>query len=91
MQARPETVPTLHLKSSGKETECQFADDAAFLSTTKTSAETVTVEYMMVTRDFGLSLSIPKTKAMAVGREVTSEDKTPSVGDDEIETVSFHT
>ena len=43
----------------------------------------------MVTRDFALSLSIPKTKAMAVGREVTSNDRTPlSIGDDEIETVN---
>ena len=41
----------------------------------------------------GLTLSIPKTKAMAVGREVTIEDRTPlSVGGEEIEkqSLSFH-
>ena len=43
---------------------------------------------MRVAGDFGLSLSIPKTKVMAVGRLVTEEDKQPlAVGDAEIESV----
>ena len=70
-------------------TECQFADDAAFLATTKSGAERATEKYMMVANDFGLTLSIPKTKSMPVGREVTPEDMTPLiVGGEEIESVS---
>ena len=42
--------------------ECQFADDAALLATTKRGAELATIEYMCVTADFGLTLSIPKTR-----------------------------
>ena len=68
--------------------ECQFADDAALLATTKRGAELAATEYMRVAGDFGLSLSIPKTKVMAVGRLVTEEDKQPlAVGDAEIESV----
>ena len=52
-----------------KISECQFADDAALLATTKRGAETATSEYIFVAKDFGLTLSIPKTKVMAVGRE----------------------
>ena len=40
-------------------------------------------------KDFGLTLSIPKTKVMAVGREVTTEDRMPLiVGGEEIESVT---
>ena len=69
-----------------KVNECQFADDAALLATTKRGAELITTEYMLVGKDFGLTLSIPKTKVMTVGREVTAEDITPlSVGEEAIE------
>ena len=72
-----------------KVNECQFADDAALLATTKRGAELITTEYMLVGKDFGLTLSIPKTKVMAVGREVTAEDRTPlSVGEEVIESVN---
>ena len=53
--------------------ECQFADDAALLATTRRGAEMATMQYMQVAKDFGLTLSIAKTKTMAVGREVTPE------------------
>ena len=44
---------------------------------------------MRVAKDFGLTLSIPKTKVMAVGREVTTEDRMPLiVGGEEIESVT---
>ena len=73
-----------------KVNECQFADDAALLATTKRGAELITTEYMLVGKDFGLTLSIPKTKVMAVGREVAAENRTPlSVGEEEIESVEF--
>lgn len=69
--------------------DCQFADDAALLATTKRGAEMATMEYMLVAKDFGLTPSIPKTKVMAVGREVTDEDRAPlRVGTEEIEAVS---
>ena len=72
-----------------KLTECQFADDAALLATTRRGAERATAEYMLVAGDFGLSLGIPKTKVMPVGREVTAEDKFPlCIGGEEIESVS---
>ena len=69
--------------------DCQFADDAALLATTKSGAERVTEEYMKVAHDFGLTLSVQKIKSMAVGREVTAEDQTPlNVCGEEIESVS---
>ena len=48
-------------------TECQFADDAALLATTRTGDVRALREYMQVAEDFGLTVSIPKTKIMAVG------------------------
>ena len=48
-----------------KITDCQFADDAALLATTKAGAERVTEEYMKVAQDFGLTLSIQKNKVHA--------------------------
>ena len=65
-----------------KITECQFADDAALLATTRDGAVRALREYMQVAEDFGLTVSIPKTKIMAVGREVTEEDRTPLHLDD---------
>ena len=73
--------------------ECQFADDAALLATTKRGAEMhmATSEYMRVAKDFGLTLSIPKNKGHGSRKrlEVTIEDRTPlSVGGEEIEAVT---
>ena len=58
-------------------TDCQYADDAALLSTTRLGAMRVVTEHMKTSQDFGLSLSIPKTKVMAAGREVCSKDCSP--------------
>ena len=45
-------------------------------------------EYLLVAKGFELTLSILKTKAMAVKREVTAEDKTPlRVGKEQMEVV----
>ena len=57
--------------------ECQFADDIALLATTRTAAETVTREYQASAMDFGLTVSIEKTKFMAVGWGVTDSDLEP--------------
>ena len=44
---------------------------------------------MFIAEDFVLTISIPKTKVMAVGREVTVEGRTSlSRGEDEIGSVS---
>lgn len=45
--------------------------------------------YIDVAVDFGLLVSIPKTKLMASGREATADDRAPIlVGDDQIESVT---
>ena len=66
--------------------ECQFADDATLLATTERGAELITTEYMLVAKDFGLTLSIPEMKVMAVGRAVIGEEL--CVGEEEIESVN---
>ena len=69
--------------------ECQFADDSALLATTRRGAKMATTQYMQVAKDFGLTLSIAKTKTMAVGREVTPEDRVPlNICQETIETVN---
>lgn len=68
--------------NESKVTECQFADDAALLATTRAGADRSLQEYMQVAEDFGLSVSIPKTKLMVTGREVTEEDRAPLYIDD---------
>ena len=55
--------------------ECLFADDDALLATTRSGAERAVQTYQQVSRSFGLSVSIPKTKYMATGREVIEDDK----------------
>ena len=43
-------------------TECQFADDMALLASTRMGAYKTTLTYMEVADDFGLTVSVPKTK-----------------------------
>ncbi len=49
-------------------TECQFADDGALLASTR--AEKAVRVYQQTSNDFGLTVSIPKTKLMVTGRIV---------------------
>ena len=58
-------------------TELQFADDAALLSTTRKGAEDAIDKYIEVAAEFGLIVSIPKTKLMVTGRQATADDRTP--------------
>ena len=58
-------------------TECQFADDAALLSSTRSGAERAAVEYQQTSSYFGLTVSIPKTKHMVTGRLVEESDCEP--------------
>ena len=58
-----------------KITECQFADDAALLSSSRSGAEKAAMQYQQINRDFGLTVSIPKTKHMITGRLVERNDR----------------
>ena len=60
-----------------KLTECQLADDAALLSSTRSGAERAAVKYERTSSDFGLTVSIPKTKHMVTGRLVEESDSEP--------------
>ena len=73
-------------------TELQFADDAALLAKTREGAENAIRMYMEVANDFGLSVSIPKTKLMVSGREARAEDSAPiPTGDEQVESVTEFT
>ncbi len=63
--------------SARKITECQFADDAALLASTRPGAERMALEYQQTSGDFGLTVSIPKTKHMETGRLVEESDQEP--------------
>ena len=63
--------------SEKKLTKCQLADDSALLSTTRSGAEAAVEEFQRVGSNFDLSVSIPKSKHMVVGREVMECDKNP--------------
>ena len=65
--------------SEQRVTECQFADDGAILASTRPGAEKAALVYQQTTRDFGLTVSIPKTKHMVTGRLVEEEDLAPIV------------
>ena len=57
--------------------ECLFADDGAIISATRPAAERAGLKYQAASTSFGLTVSIAKTKHMAVGREATESDKAP--------------
>ncbi len=57
-----------------KLTECLFADDGAILASTRLGAERAVTEFQSASKDFGLTVSIPKTKHMVTGREAAACD-----------------
>lgn len=67
--------------STTKLTELQFADDVALPSTTRQGAEDAMVKYIEVAAEFGLTVSIPKTKLMVTGRQATADDRAPILVD----------
>ena len=68
--------------------ECQFADDAALLATTRSGAEQAILTYIEVAKAFGLTVSLPKTKLMVTGFGIGGSDRAPiAVGDSEVECV----
>ncbi len=60
--------------------ECQFADDAAILASTREGAETAMRAFVNIASDFGLQVSFPKTKLMVAGREVKDTRHRPTPG-----------
>ena len=58
-------------------TECQFADDGALLAASRSGAERAVQEYQLVSKGFGLTVSIPTAKHMVTGREIITEYKAP--------------
>ena len=73
-------------------TECQFADDAALLSTTRVGPEQAIKSFIEVAGAFGLTVSLSKTKLMVAGHDVQEEEKTPiHLEDSEIEYVDSFT
>ena len=55
--------------------ECQFADNAALLATTRAGAEQALASYVAVAATYGLRVSLPKTELLVVGHDVKEEDK----------------
>ena len=69
-------------------TECQFADDAVALASTRQGAEVAIRTYIDVTEGFGLTVSLQKTKLLVTGHGIMSEDTAPiTVGEGVIECV----
>ena len=58
-------------------TDGAFADDAGLLAFTRTDAEVAMMEFLSTSSDFGLIVSIPKTKHIVAGREVEDCDRAP--------------
>ena len=52
--------------------ECQFADGTAVLVTTRHGAEQALLNYIKVARAFGMTVSLPKTKLIVTGYEISS-------------------
>ena len=57
--------------------ESQFADDTAIYTTKRDDIVSATTEIVRTDKDWGMTVSVDKTKGMAVGRNVADEDVTP--------------
>ena len=60
-------------------TESQFADDLALYAVTRTAFESASKSFVEVASYFGLTVSLPKTKGLAVGAAVSEVDVSPVV------------
>ena len=70
----------------GKLSELQFADDIAIFAQTKEKVVHVMSKLFEITSQWGLTISVPKTKALVVGGR-DEEDHFLSVGDRQLEIV----
>ena len=70
----------------------QFTDDMALYAGSRESLESVMEKLVLEASRWGLTVSIPKTKGMAVGDSLTDDDVAPlSVDTDGIEMVEYFT
>ena len=53
-------------------TESQFADDAAVYASTRAVFERATSEFVQAASEWGLTVSIQKTKGMIIGQQMTA-------------------
>ena len=60
----------------------EFADDVVLMASTRQAAEDVIRTYVDVTRAFGLTVCLQKTKFMVIGHGVMEEEKLPLTLDD---------
>ena len=60
----------------------EFADDVVLMASTRQGAEAVIRTYVDVTRAFGLTVTLQKTKFMVIGHGVMEEEKLPLALDD---------
>ena len=58
-------------------TESQFADDTAAYATTRSAFEQATGEFTHTVEDWGMTVSIDKTKEMVVGSHLEASDVAP--------------
>ena len=71
----PGGQPTAKEKAVSQRTrirECEFADDIALIAMTQSIAERITHHYIDASSAWGLSVSIKKTKIMAIGQQASS-------------------
>ena len=61
--------------SERRVTECQFADDSALLATTTSGAEISAIDCQQTSTEFGLIVSLPKTKQMVMDMMVEEGDQ----------------
>ena len=57
-----------------KITESQFADDTATYATSRDAFEHSTTEFVRTAKDWGMTVSIDKTKGMVIGKNVAESD-----------------
>ena len=72
-------------------TESQFADDAAVYASTRTAFEQATGEFIQTVSRLGLTVSVGKTKGMAVGQLEAVEDDAVQLDNGAIEMVTKFT
>ena len=58
-------------------TESQFADDAALYTNTREEMDQVAREFVRTAAEWGLTVSIEKTKLLVVGKDMRPEDSQP--------------
>ena len=62
----------------------EFADDVVLMARSRDAAAAALRAYVDVARDFGMTVSVPKTKFTVVGCAVTEEEKAPIAADNDL-------